>query len=183
MTDYPDTGPDSGAFAEHALLCHPATPPSAITGVAARLHYHAGRWALTYTVAGGTPRIPPPAAPARTDGLWQTTCFELFVMDGQGGYAEFNFSPSTQWAAYRFAGYRYGMAELGIEAPQIVAIEGGIRVLLDFPADAGARVALSAVIEEADGTKSYWALAHPPGKPDFHHDDCFALRLAAEGEA
>ena len=26
---------------------------------------------------------------------------------------------------------------------------------------------------------SYWALAHPPGKPDFHHPDCFALELPA----
>ena len=33
---------------------------------------------------------------------------------------------------------------------------------------------LSAVIEEANGRKSYWALAHPPGKADFHHADCFA---------
>lgn len=41
------------------------------------------------------------------------------------------------------------------------------------------RVGLSAVIEETDGTKSYWALRHPPGKPDFHHPDCFALELAA----
>ena len=24
--------------------------------------------------------------------------------------------------------------------------------------------------------QSYWALAHPPGKPDFHHSDCFAHR-------
>ena len=39
------------------------------------------------------------------------------------------------------------------------------------------------VIEELDGTKSYWALAHPPGKPDFHHPDCFALTLAAPGAA
>ena len=40
-------------------------------------------------------------------------------------------------------------------------------------------VALSAVIEETDGAKSYWALAHPPGPPDFHHPDCFALTLPA----
>jgi len=43
----------------------------------------------------------------------------------------------------------------------------------------GARIGLSAVIEETDGTKSYWALRHPPGKPDFHHPDCFALTLGA----
>ena len=35
----------------------------------------------------------------------------------------------------------------------------------------------TAVIEEADGTKSYWALAHPSDKPDFHHPDSFALDL------
>ena len=28
------------------------------------------------------------------------------------------------------------------------------------------RLGLSAVIEETNGRKSYWALAHPPGKPE-----------------
>ncbi len=46
------------------------------------------------------------------------------------------------------------------------------------------RLGLSAVIEETDGTKSYWALAHPAeGPPDFHHPDCFALTLPAPGGA
>ena len=46
--------------------------------------------------------------------------------------------------------------------------------------DSGARwdLNLSAVLEEKDGTKSYWALAHPAGdKPDFHAPDCFAAKL------
>lgn len=39
---------------------------------------------------------------------------------------------------------------------------------------------LAAVIEENDGTKSYWALHHPdPEKPDFHHPDSFVLKLPA----
>jgi len=38
---------------------------------------------------------------------------------------------------------------------------------------------LSAVLEDRDGGFSYWALVHPPGKPDFHHRDCFALTLPA----
>ena len=29
------------------------------------------------------------------------------------------------------------------------------------------QLGLSAILEEHDGTKSYWALAHAPGKPDF----------------
>ena len=41
------------------------------------------------------------------------------------------------------------------------------------------QLGLSAILEEIDGTKSYWALAHPPGdKPDFHDPVCFAARLA-----
>ena len=35
----------------------------------------------------------------------------------------------------------------------------------------------SAVIEEVSGNKSYWALAHPPGKPDFHQAHCFIHEL------
>ena len=39
------------------------------------------------------------------------------------------------------------------------------------------RLGLAAVIEEISGNQSYWALAHPPGKADFHHSDCFMLEV------
>ena len=39
-------------------------------------------------------------------------------------------------------------------------------------------VVMSTVMETHQGGLSYWALNHPPGQPDFHHDDSFALRLA-----
>jgi hypothetical protein len=45
------------------------------------------------------------------------------------------------------------------------------------PPGASWRLGLSAVIEETSGRISYWALAHPPGKADFHHSDCFAHEL------
>jgi hypothetical protein len=51
--------------------------------------------------------------------------------------------------------------------------------LSNLPLDGPWRLGLSAVIEEASGRLSYWALTHPPGKPDFHHSDCFALELPA----
>ena len=55
--------------------------------------------------------------PARTDELWRSTCFELFLrFDDDERYVEFNFSPSTRWAAYAFDGYREGMAELPLAA-------------------------------------------------------------------
>lgn len=41
------------------------------------------------------------------------------------------------------------------------------------------RIGLSTIVEERNGRLSYWALAHPPGKPDFHDPACFALELPA----
>lgn len=122
-------------------------------------------------------------AGARRDELWRHTCFELFIAGSSGGgsssgYREFNFAPDRRWAAYTFSGYRKGMAPLPTPAPWLT-------VKLDSPGLsaqlAGAalpprpwRIGLSAVIETATGL-SYWALRHPPGPPDFHHPDNFAL--------
>ena len=100
------------------------------------------------------------------------------------GYHEFNFSPSGEWAVYAFHGYRDG-GELEIElAPGIVVRRTMNRLELDaeichdyLPPGRPLRLGLSAVVEEADGELSYWALRHPPGKPDFHHTDAFALQL------
>jgi len=39
------------------------------------------------------------------------------------------------------------------------------------------RVGLAVIIEEETGGYSYWALRHPPGKPDFHRQEAFALVL------
>jgi hypothetical protein len=54
-----------------------------------------------------------------------------------------------------------------------------LNALADLPSDAPWQLNLSAVIEEKSGRKSYWALAHPPGKADFHHPDCFTHQLRA----
>jgi hypothetical protein len=48
-----------------------------------------------------------------------------------------------------------------------------------LPRDVGWRLGLAAITEDTRGGKSYWALAHPSGKPDFHHFDCFAHELSA----
>ena len=54
----------------------------------------------------------------------------------------------------------------------------GLGATIPVEADAVWALGLSAILEEKDGTKSYWALAHPPGdKPDFHAADCFAASL------
>ena len=106
-------------------------------------------------------------------------------MGGAGpGYREFNFSPSGEWAVYAFRGYRDG-DELGIElTPEIVVRRTEDRLELDaeisqdlLPSGRPLRLGLSVVVEDTDGVLSYWALRHPPGKPDFHHTDAFASQL------
>lgn len=69
---------------------------------------------------------------------------------------------------------REGLDEIG-PAGQY-ALSAGIEDL-GLASGAGSAIGVSAVIEEADGTTSYWAIAHPPGRPDFHHADCFAAEL------
>jgi len=149
---------------------------------------------LTYVVEGniGELRLPPAAAPARGDELWQHTCFEAFVGTAAGAaYYELNFAPSTRWAAYRFGSHRRGMqvaTEIG--APGIETQSSSDRYTLraalniaelsGLPRDRGWRLGLAAITEDARGAKSYWALAHPPGKPDFHHFDCFALEFSPQ---
>ncbi len=168
------------------LLPHPQTPPSKVQRVSAKLRISDGLAWLSYTVTpGGSLKLPAPAAPVRKDGLWQTTCFELFVRPDGEGYREFNFSASGAWAAYRFDSYREGMANLAMPARPDISVlqsEGAVEVTASFAArllGPEPALALSSVIEELDGTKSYWALAHPPGQPDFHHPACFAATLPA----
>lgn len=132
--------------------------------------------------------IPPMATAARSDELWRHSCFEAFVAGlPSGWYYEFNFAPSTQWAAYRFSGYRTGMrVATEINVPQISVESSPERYVLQasveldqvlFSRDSPLRFGLAAVIEEIGGHQSYWALAHPPGKADFHHSDCFMLEV------
>ncbi len=171
-----------------SLSPHPDTPCAAVTGITVEVTSPAPDFlAFRFRVSGDVDAIllPPPAPPERTDGLWQHTVFEAFLRPAEGNdYFEFNFAPSGQWAAYSFAGYREGMAEATMMAPPVN--EAGPRgdgyelqaSLAFFPDDGEAwRLGLSAVIEDKSGVKSYWALAHPPGKPDFHHSDGFAVQL------
>jgi hypothetical protein len=146
---------------------------------------------LSYKLSGRVDEVYLPAVrpTARGDELWQHTCFEAFVRASSGSeYYEFNFSPSTQWAVYRFTDYRNGMCVAAeVSTPPIdVRLDAQSFTLqaalaldhLSLPRESSWRLGLSAVIEETNGNKTYWALAHPPGKPDFHHKDAFAYELS-----
>lgn len=168
------------------LKRHPDSRQGAIAGIEVEVGRPSGnQLRLRYAVSGAIDEllIPAPADPERAEQLWRSTCFEAFAKEaGAEGYDEFNFSPSTEWAVYRFDGYRRSMTSPDVLPPRVEgAVEGDSYVLhaaFDLPGVGPWRLALAAVIEETNGQKSYWALAHPPGKPNFHHADSFVLELA-----
>jgi len=176
-----------------ALNPHPTTPSSAVQaievevcqagGTSIQLHYE-----LTGDIAALL--LPVGDSARRSDKLWEHTCFEAFVagQDDGGKYFEFNFAPSAEWAAYAFTAYRQGMKVLdAAQSPRISVSHDAGRLSLDAVIDLQPlplvrdcpilRLALSAVVEDVEHRRSYWALAHPPGKPDFHHADAFTLAV------
>jgi hypothetical protein len=166
-----------------SLVAHPDFPPAAARNIVVDLVGGRKTARLTFTIERGEQVVlPTPALPTRADDLWRTTCFELFLMlDDDERYVEINLSPSTRWAAYAFDGYRDGRTALDIAAPRIERLPDGIAATLNLSAlpHGELRMGLSAVVEETGDTLSYWALAHPPGAPDFHAAACFAARLPA----
>jgi hypothetical protein len=169
------------------LALHPDFPSVAATAIAVDLARDGAVLSLSYTVEGALDRVlwPEPMASARTDELWMHTCFEAFVQPvGEAGYTELNLSPSGRWASYQFDGHRAGMRnaaavpDLSWRSPTLAA-----RIELNDIADLDWRLSLTAVIEAVDGSKSFWALEHPAGPPDFHNADCFVARLPAPDRA
>ncbi len=170
------------------LAPHPATPCSWVDSVTAMIARDgSGPVTGRFLLSGDVSRLRVPSAaadPVRSDGLWRTTCFELFARAPSSAcYVEFNFSPSGNWAAYQFDGYRQGMQQLDTPAPAIALEQQAGSLILHFNIPApvlGAgpqQIAASAVLEDREGRLYYWALRHPEGKPDFHHESAFAAHL------
>jgi hypothetical protein len=170
------------------LGSHPRTPSQAIDAIDVLVGVAPGDalglvFILECNLAGL--RIPAPRPSRRADGLWRHTCFEVFAMaENRPGYRELNLSPSGEWGLYDFRGYRDGVKLETELAPEIAVRRTPHGLELDaqisrelLPQGQPLRLGLSAVLEDTDGVLSYWALRHPPGRPDFHHPDSFAMQL------
>src|SRR4051812_18020231 len=173
------------------LVPHPDTPPTEPFRLWVNVE-HSGAFGTTASTnlwfcIGAPPSrfvIPAPVEePERAVDLWETTCFEAFLRTpGEKSYREWNFAPSAEWAAYDFTSHREGRSDADV-APPYIRVEDnltwwGLGATIAVDAEAIWALGLSAILEEQDGTQSYWALAHPPGdKPDFHAPDCFAASL------
>lgn len=175
------------------LRRHPDSPSVAVTSIDVEISRPlSGRLKFSYIVTGqmSSIRVPSAAANIRGDELWRHTCFEAFIRAAPDAeYYELNFSPSGEWAAYRFNSYRSGMRVAnevtGIpikirSRPDGCTLQAalGLDQFRDLPRDHAWHLGLSAVIEDTKGGISYWALTHPPGKPDFHHAGGFVCAIS-----
>ena len=161
---------------------HPSTADGPIDSVEVQLERDGALLWLRYVVKGDVDEViwPAPEPLGRADELWRHTCMEAFVQTDDG-YCEYNLSPSGRWASYAFNAPRSGMRDadevatvLGLDgAKELVSLEAQVELPVGFTGPVG----LSVVIKDLQGNISYWALAHPSDKPDFHHPDSFALEL------
>ena len=173
----------------YPLIAHPDHPPATVTKVEARIIGRDANWLrVRWRIERSQQLLVPPfAGKGRADELWQATCFELFLKpEGSPAYIELNLSPSERWNAYDFEAYRWGMTERPFpREPECTLRLGSSFAIFDATVpvgglpDVACAMGLAAVIEEQGGVKSYWALAHPDAKPDFHAPACFAATLAA----
>jgi hypothetical protein len=166
----------------HPLMLHVACDLGPVRAVTAEVTATPEGCRAEFRLDGHMPGIvlPSPAASGRQDNLWQTTCFEIFWQPiGGTAYREFNLSPSGQWAAYDFDSFRTGMRDAPVAAIAIACShdDEGLMLTAHIAADLldPAQVALNAIVEHTNGHKQYWALAFPPGKPEFHSEANRAL--------
>jgi hypothetical protein len=176
------------------LVCHPSTPCNYVSAVSARVdRMSADLLILYYEIVGDIDQLqlPPQRRSAHTDGLWQHTCFEAFVRAaGVRNYVELNFSPSSEWAVYRFDDYRRGMTPVEPpHAPKIICRRREDRLEADVDVHcsglvprADLQLALAVVLEDQHGVISYWALHHPHATPYFHNYAGFVLKLPRAGD-
>jgi hypothetical protein len=185
-------GPRSSRLARDnqvALVRHDASAETGVERVSARfLTRSRNEIVLRYCATGdlSTVTVPRRVSGRRKDDLWRNTCFEFFArFENEPAYWEMNFSPSSDWAAYRFSDYRNNRRNEPLASAaffDILTTENRLRVDIRLSLGAlqsrslrTARFGFSAVFRDAEERMSYWALAHPEGQPDFHHPTCFSF--------
>lgn len=169
------------------LVRHTDSEADAIRQITAVVSHSSDRLKIKFVARGHLDRLKltAPIGSRRADDLWRTTCFELFVEEALG-YREYNFAPSGLWAAYEFQGYRSGRTDLGGEPVTEVRFgvddhSATLTAVVPLPGRTRpVTIGLSAVEEDIEGHKAYWALAHPDGAPDFHHPVAFDLAFMTE---
>jgi hypothetical protein len=123
----------------------------------------------------------------RADRLWEETCFECFLLTGEGdAYLEFNATADGRWNLYGFDSYRKGMRAVQVSPGQEPLLQKSAMVtrgvyelswfipleLLPFLTPE-TNLGLSMVLEERHEGQSYWAIQHLRSEADFHALESF----------
>lgn len=150
-----------------------------------RIHY-----GLRGNLASVVVPTPVRAEPLRRDGLWEHTCFELFLAaEETEPYWEVNLAPNGDWNLYRLNGYRRGLTpetDRGAlpftVTPRTDVLELELafllpRELLMACRERPLKLGVTAVIEQRGAMLSHWALAHGGSTADFHRREDFLLRI------
>ncbi len=168
------------------LIKHPDSPDQGVERVCFGYDLSVDNWRLSYEVFGDLDQLdlPPEQASRRGRELWLGTCFELFIARASHGYRELNMAPSGAWAGFDFDGYRSQPRPL--EPSPLASLKSfrsperyraDIVLSDDAVPDMAAHVGPAVVLKDSLGQLSYWAMMHPPGKPDFHHPDLMRIAV------
>jgi len=162
----------------------PKIPAIEITGQVAR---QGNLLFIRYSVQGDIEDIRLPVrseSPARKDDLWKATCFEFFLaVKDRPEYWEFNLSPSGHWNVYAMDAYRQvnmreevAFSELPFEFTKTsdeLALDVAVNPSWLLRSERHLQIGITAILKTADGSETYWALAHPGPQPDFHLKESF----------
>ncbi len=153
-----------------------------------------GIFQLKYILSGAVERVAVPAisaAPSKKEGLWNNTCFEIFISrEGSPKYIEWNFSPTHDWCLLFYEDYRKAPSKdvPKVSAlPKIISRRGKKEFSLDARFDLNEctniwaestpyEIGLASVLEHSKGDRSFWAITHVATHPDFHLRRSFVMK-------
>lgn len=175
---------------DFALQPFPAGAGLPAVAISGALERRGTFFAITFAISGQLQEVLlplPTPNPARRWLLWEATCCEFFLaVPGAEDYWEVNLSPAGHWNVFHLAGYRRGIQEeVAISLPALtvrryrekITVSLAVDLAAILPADKPWEVAISCVLQDAQGQLSYWALNHPAGQPDFHHPASFIITI------
>ncbi|NOT77866.1 MAG: hypothetical protein HOP07_02545 [Bacteriovoracaceae bacterium] len=124
----------------------------------------------------------------RVIGLWNKTCFELFLKNKKDQYFEFNFSPTFEWNAFYFEKKGDPLTEYAAQDKIVINVLHSLENFTliaeidkrHMPKDfftSEISVGITSVIKDKKDSMSYWALSHADQKPNFHHFESFKCKF------
>lgn len=121
----------------------------------------------------------------RATQLWQQTCFEAFIQPiGGSRYFEINLTTNKSWNVFEFMDYRNPQPPKEFIKADLLSFkveENEIKAQVKFTGENFKKVKASicAVIQNKNGTSSYWSIKHAGSKPDFHHFESLIIERNA----